>query len=614
MGAGVLNSLPGEAGGKDMKVQTSRSSLLLFLLLLVLVMLTLSAVSPAVQMTPGRDSGIYLYTGWQMLEGRTLYREVWDHKPPLIFYIEAAGLALGGGAVWGVWALQVIFVAAAFLLAAALLMQFSTLGQAGWVAAGGVFILFSVLHGGNFTEEYALPFQFGVVLVFFLAERKGYGFWRSLAIGVLLGLAFHLRQNLIGVGLALGILLVLRAVFTRNAGSLLPLLPMAAGFGVVAGFWVALFAAQGALAEYWDAAFAYNFYYADLGLLEYLKGIQDALRFLVTVPGFVVGLAAWLVLLVALVLHFGTALGGWLRKRWPGWAGLGLSAGLVLLALFGEVLISGRAQGGLGLLQKALLAAAGILALAAGVQVGGLWARWLAGPLQEQRLRFSSPAVTALAALSVIWLPLEVLFIGLSARNYLHYFISLVPVVVVLIGVVQYWLLALPKMQHRTLWPVMLGLLAMVVYQPAAALAGELGRAGSDPQVDAAVAYIEALTHESEPVLVWGAEPVVNLQSRRSLPTRYIHLYPFYVDNPAIVRMSAEFLAGLQANPPALIVDTMNDELPFIDPQAGTECAAPGAVLPGSMPQVFHFACSHYQFITTVGPDDWRIYRWIARE
>jgi hypothetical protein len=178
----------------------------------------------------------------------------------------------------------------------------------------------------------------------------------------------------------------------------------------------------------------------------------------------------------------------------------------------------------------------------------------------------------------------------------------------------QCWLLSLPKMKSFKVWPVVLVLLVVIIFKPFNAWMNEFSRVdSSDPQVDAAVAYIQAHSGDDEPVLVWGAEPVVNLQARRSLPTRYIHMYPFYVAHPTIDAMSAEFLAGLEANPPVLIVDTMNEELSFVEGD-GDACAAPDIALFGSMPQVFETICQHYEYDTTVGPDEWRVYRLMGNE
>ncbi len=81
---------------------------LVTLLLVVLVMAVMVPVSPAIEHTPGRDAGVFLYVGSQILEGKVPYRDVWDHKQPLIFFINAAGLALSGGSLWGVWLAEVV--------------------------------------------------------------------------------------------------------------------------------------------------------------------------------------------------------------------------------------------------------------------------------------------------------------------------------------------------------------------------------------------------------------------------------------------------------------------------------------------------------------------------
>lgn len=54
---------------------------------------------------PGRDGGVFLYIGKQILQGKLLYVDVWDTKGPMIYYINALGLLLGKFSRWGygVW-------------------------------------------------------------------------------------------------------------------------------------------------------------------------------------------------------------------------------------------------------------------------------------------------------------------------------------------------------------------------------------------------------------------------------------------------------------------------------------------------------------------------------
>ncbi len=64
------------------------------------------SVAPPFRGVPGRDSGVFLYVASMLLRGKLPYRDVWDHKPPAIYYLDALGLALGGRSTWGVWAIQ----------------------------------------------------------------------------------------------------------------------------------------------------------------------------------------------------------------------------------------------------------------------------------------------------------------------------------------------------------------------------------------------------------------------------------------------------------------------------------------------------------------------------
>jgi len=115
--------------------------------------------NPGNMTLPSRDSGVFLYVGWRLLNGDIPYRDVWDHKPPLIYFVDALGIALTPGSLWGIWLLQLLFIFFTLLFIYKLLDQefgvYSALAGCIILASG----LLTVLEKGNVTEEYALVFQ-----------------------------------------------------------------------------------------------------------------------------------------------------------------------------------------------------------------------------------------------------------------------------------------------------------------------------------------------------------------------------------------------------------------------------------------------------------------------
>src|SRR5512133_2827248 len=77
-------------------------------ILLVLALIVLLPSSPIYYLLPGTDSSIFLYIGQKIRLGQFPYTTWYDHKPPLIFYINALRLTLGNGSRWGVWSLELI--------------------------------------------------------------------------------------------------------------------------------------------------------------------------------------------------------------------------------------------------------------------------------------------------------------------------------------------------------------------------------------------------------------------------------------------------------------------------------------------------------------------------
>ncbi|WP_177225906.1 ArnT family glycosyltransferase [Arsenicibacter rosenii] len=245
-------------------------------------------------MPPQRDSGVFAYIGQRILRGELPYRDIWDHKPPLVYYINALGLWLKP-TIAGVIYLQVLFTtAAAFFI----FLTLKKLGSpsAGLLAAG--FFLINILYlndYGNETEQWALPFQ---TLALYLSIRQPRRqLLTHVAIGICAGIAFFLRQNLIGYWITYALvpgILWLRgdrtsSVIMQSFGGLM------AGFGAVTAIVTAYIGSKGIWSEFYDAVFTYNFAYISVSFSDKVKTALNgwASVQLSTVPGFAYLLILW---------------------------------------------------------------------------------------------------------------------------------------------------------------------------------------------------------------------------------------------------------------------------------------------------------------------------------
>lgn len=211
------------------------------------------------------DGGVFLYVAQRLREGALLYRDVWDHKPPLIYYINLVGLSMTNGSRWGLWGLEFLTVVAAVLCSYFLLRR--AFGQALGLLVTGIWLLafFALIEDGNLTETFALPFQFLCLALACEVETKHGGIyrWRGVLIGIFLAVIFWLKPNEIGIGVAIGLYIVLRAARQRAWRTALTNLGvMLAGFGLVTLLVLIPFALQGTLGDLYDTVFVFNAIYS----------------------------------------------------------------------------------------------------------------------------------------------------------------------------------------------------------------------------------------------------------------------------------------------------------------------------------------------------------------
>ena len=493
------------------------------------------------------DSGIFLYFGQQILRGDVPFRDLWDHKPPLIFYIDALGLLLTPRSLWGVWLLEFAAMGLAGLFGYAALRRVFPRWAAFAAAAAAVVHVVFFLEGGNMTEEFAMPLQMAALYLAFRAvERSSNDMrpkWSMFLNGVLFGLALSLKQTMIGVWVALAGAYLLSILFNRRAGLWRPLAWAAAGAVVTIAGWVLFFAAHGALADFWSVAYLYNFLYSDVEIGQRVWAFGDIFTFLSnSSPFFLFGIAAWAAGLLRII---------WVLHRHGAAAVFGIHA-----AHF--------------------------------------------------------PLVVAL-----LNLPVEILLIGTSGKNYRHYFLTLLPGMMLLAGwaLAQLWRFSDRMVARQNLGPTLLRLsgLALLVgllfWKPLIEINTLRSAPATEETVSTTVWYLRATTKPDDPVLMWGSHTTVNFLSNRRSPTRFVHQKPLFREGYARAEYSRELLDDLREQPPAVIVNTFLPSTPFISMSADGQCMLPEGPLPEGMEEVFAYLCEHYHLETHITKDRWEVYR-----
>lgn len=209
------------------------------------------------------DSSVFGYAGELLRHGARPYVDFWDHKGPLLFLVNAAGLAMAGGRPVGVWLLNVVAA-----LGALSLMFVSVRRALGLVPAllGCVVLAFSLpsVPAVNMTEQYALPIQ--CASLFVVVRWSGRAQWTAgagFAIGILGAAGFLLQANQIGGPASAALAIGGALVVTRQVREAVRFATAAVGGAALVVLAVlGWLATIGSLAEFWDQFMIYNLHYA----------------------------------------------------------------------------------------------------------------------------------------------------------------------------------------------------------------------------------------------------------------------------------------------------------------------------------------------------------------
>ncbi len=174
-----------------------------------------SRLSPFSHEVSGTDSSVFRYVAYLMGKGYVPYRDTFDHKGPLIYFIDYFGMLLDWE--WGIWIFEVLALYVGVLFSYKTIRMFADRLIAFLAVMSAYSILGDCFKGGNMTEEFAIPFL-AAGLYFF----TGYLYDRRLKrkeiffSGVCFAAVCLLRVNMIAIWLVCIPLILLLHIYQKQ--------------------------------------------------------------------------------------------------------------------------------------------------------------------------------------------------------------------------------------------------------------------------------------------------------------------------------------------------------------------------------------------------------------
>ncbi len=230
----------------------------LSILSLLLALLCFS--NPFSKVGTATDSSVFIYIAKRINEGELPYRDYFDHKGPILYLINWVGVNFCGG----IWLIEYLTILITVLFTQKILkkvFEFNDL-EASFLNLVINSNLIFFLTGGNYTELYALPvITLALYLMLTIRERdkKRYHFF----IGLLMGLVFCLRANMIAVWLTYYLMVTMKCLKNKKVKEFLSIFIYSSlGFLSVLGIMAIFLAKLDILKECIECYLLFNLKYA----------------------------------------------------------------------------------------------------------------------------------------------------------------------------------------------------------------------------------------------------------------------------------------------------------------------------------------------------------------
>lgn len=231
---------------------------------------------------------------------------------------------------------------------------------------------------------------------------------------------------------------------------------------------------------------------------------------------------------------------------------------------------------------------------------------------------------TVIILFLLIDFPLEVILSSLSGKAYIHYFISWIPAIAILVAFTYFTFskILFPTQlvdflnQPKKSLSIAFGVLLLFYWITGTGKTYQnlgkqilFNRNQSIEKTDPVANFLKENTSPNDFVWIWGAYPSLNFLAQREAPTPYL-FYPAYEPSPYLEEMSFSFWKDISTTPPKMIVDAYSSSPDYIlsldkeNRQSQLQHASPDLYTPPYQNNFFDFVEHNYQHISTINGFD----------
>ena len=202
------------------KIKNYKEYIFLFIVVCALCLLVLYS-SPLYKGLPDIDSAVFQVMGKGMLEHKIMYKELFDHKGPIVYIINALAFLVNNN--YGLFIIETIifYIGTIFVYKTSRIV----LSKKASIIVNLLYMLisFRYFYGGNYTEEYAITFMsiamYFIIKILHKKEMNKKLYW--IMVGATFAINLLIKPTYISIWIAFGIVQLIASIKDKKIKELI---------------------------------------------------------------------------------------------------------------------------------------------------------------------------------------------------------------------------------------------------------------------------------------------------------------------------------------------------------------------------------------------------------